>query len=41
MESKGYGYVQFYSKEDAQKAIDNLDGKLMGERYLRCEFFIP
>lgn len=34
--SKGYGFVSFRNKEDAERAIHEMHGKLIGSRRVRC-----
>ena len=34
--TKGYGFVSFVTKEEAQKAIETMDGAQLGSRCIRC-----
>lgn len=34
--SKGYGFVSFRSKEDGDRAIQEMHGHLIGSRRVRC-----
>jgi len=34
--SKGYGFVSFRNKEDAERSIHEMHGKLIGSRRVRC-----
>ncbi|GKV37756.1 hypothetical protein SLEP1_g45746 [Rubroshorea leprosula] len=36
--SKGYGFVSFRNQQDAQKAINDLTGKWLGNRQIRCNW---
>ncbi|XP_021851240.2 oligouridylate-binding protein 1 isoform X2 [Spinacia oleracea] len=36
--SRGFGFVSFRSQQDAQTAINDLDGKLLGSRQIRCKW---
>ncbi|KAA8528205.1 hypothetical protein F0562_035544 [Nyssa sinensis] len=36
--SKGYGFVAFRSQQDAQSAINDLTGKWLGNRQIRCNW---
>jgi RNA recognition motif-containing protein len=39
--SKGFGFVEFSSEEDAKKAVDGMAGKEMDERKLVVNFARP
>lgn len=39
--SKGFGFVEMMTDEDAQKAKDMLDGKMLDSRPLRIDFAKP
>lgn len=39
--SLGYGYVQFEDKESAERALENLNGFVMGEDKIIVEKFVP
>ena len=34
--SKGYGFVSFRNREDAERAIQEMHGRLIGSRPVRC-----
>lgn len=34
--SKGYGFVSFRTKEEAEAAIEKMHGKQVGSRKVRC-----
>ncbi|KAJ9702243.1 hypothetical protein PVL29_004132 [Vitis rotundifolia] len=36
--SKGYGFVSFRNQQDAQSAINDLSGKWLGNRQIRCNW---
>ncbi|KAM7260328.1 hypothetical protein ACFE04_016069 [Oxalis oulophora] len=36
--SRGFGFVSFRNQEDAQSAINNLNGKWLGSRQIRCNW---
>ncbi|KAJ6818244.1 oligouridylate-binding protein 1-like [Iris pallida] len=36
--SRGFGFVSFRSQQDAQSAINNLTGKWLGSRQIRCNW---
>ena len=40
-ESLGYGYVQMERKEDAEAAIQALNGTKLKEKEISCQHFIP
>lgn len=40
-ESLGYGYVQFEKGEDAEKAVDQLNGETLKEQEIVVEKFVP
>jgi translation initiation factor 3 subunit G len=40
-ESRGMGYVDMYSREDCEKAIERLDGHAYGQQVLHVEFVKP
>lgn len=39
--SRGFGFVEMSSEEEAQKAIDELDGKTLGEREITISLARP
>jgi len=39
--SRGFGFVEMATEEEAQKAIDELDGKTMGEREITVSLARP
>ncbi|KAK7283283.1 hypothetical protein RIF29_12703 [Crotalaria pallida] len=39
-QSKGYGFVQFESEDSAQKAIDNINGKLINDKQVYVSHFL-
>ncbi|EON64122.1 hypothetical protein W97_03352 [Coniosporium apollinis CBS 100218] len=36
--SRGYGFVAFRDKDDAQKALSSMDGEWLGSRAIRCNW---
>jgi len=36
--SKGYGFVSFKKKEDAQRALTEMNGEFLGKRAIRCNW---
>uniref|UniRef100_A0A1I7STE8 Nucleolysin TIA-1/TIAR n=1 Tax=Bursaphelenchus xylophilus TaxID=6326 RepID=A0A1I7STE8_BURXY len=38
MKSRGYGFVTFWKQEDAQKAIDEMNGQVVGKRAIRTNW---
>ncbi|KAL6855889.1 hypothetical protein ACP4OV_018691 [Aristida adscensionis] len=36
--SRGYGFVSFRDQQDAQRAINDLNGQLLGSRQIRCNW---
>jgi len=41
IQSKGYGFVHFASKEDAENAINSLNGKCLNDKQVFVTHFIP
>lgn len=39
--SRGFGFVEMASEEEAQKAIDELDGKMLGDREMTVSLARP
>lgn len=39
--SRGFGFVKFDSDEDAKKAVEALNGELIGTRFGACVFLTP
>lgn len=40
-QNRGFGFVEFVSKTDAQSAIDGMNGKQFKGRLLTVEFSLP
>lgn len=38
MKSRGYGFVSFWKQDDAQKAIDEMNGEVLGKRAIRTNW---
>jgi RNA recognition motif-containing protein len=36
--SRGYGFVAFKRKDDAQRALTEMNGELLGSRPIRCNW---